>query len=103
VHPRETCDLHRTSSGWRIVEKADQWVDMPFDAGNFTTDTGTWTVAEADQNTYAYQIDGNKMTVSFDIRTSTVASSPTQLRIAVPGGRTIARTMQNRVLALNAG
>lgn len=103
LHPRETVDLAKTAEGWRLMEKADQWIDVTFSAGNFTTDVGTWTVASGDQNTYAFQLDGNMMTVSFDIRTSTVATAPTQLRIAVPNSRIIARTMQNRVLALNAG
>jgi hypothetical protein len=103
LNPRETVDLFKTAEGWRLMEKADQWVDVTFSAGNFTTDVGTWTVASGDQNTYTWQLDGNMMTVSFDIRTSTVATAPTQLRIAVPNSRIIARTMQNRVLALNAG
>jgi hypothetical protein len=103
IHPREVVDLFKTAEGWRILEKADQWVDVTYAAGNFTTDAGTWTVDSGDQSTYTFQLDGNMMTVSFDIRTSSVATSPTQLRIAVPLSRIIARTMQNRVLALNAG
>lgn len=104
LHPRESVDLHKNRDGlWQLVQKADQWADVTFAAGNFTTDVGTWTVAEADQTTLAWQLDGNKMTVSFDIRTSTVASSPTELRIAVPNSRTIARTMSNSIMALDNG
>lgn len=103
VHPRESVELLRTSNGWRIAEKADQWIDVTFAAGNFTTDTGTWTVASGDQTTYAWQLDGNKMTVAFDLRTTTVATSPTQLRIAVPASKTIARTVSVPVLAADNG
>lgn len=106
VHPREAVDLFRqVDGGWRLVasSKADQWIDVTYAAGNFTTNTGTWTVGSGDQTTYCYQIDGNKMVVSFDIRTTTVASSPVELRIAIPGGRTAARTITIPVVAINAG
>jgi hypothetical protein len=104
LHPRESMELQRIAGGgWRVIEKADQWADIAFNAGNFTTDTGTWTVASGDVTTLAYQLDGNKMTVSFDLRTTSVASSPTQLRIALPNGRIIARTMQNPILAKDNG
>lgn len=104
LHPRESVELFKNRDGnWQLVQKADQWADVTFAAGNFTTDVGTWTVASGDQTTYAYQLDGNKMTVSFDLATTTVATNPTQLRIAVPNGRTIARDMSNNVQALNNG
>ena len=53
VNPRESIELHYGVDGtWHILLKADQWVDVTFSAGNFTTDTGTWTVAAGDQMTY---------------------------------------------------
>lgn len=94
LHPRESVDVVKTATGWRLLEKADQWIDVTFAAGNFTANgAGTWTVQSADQGTLAYQIDGNKMTVSFFLNSTSVAGGPTSLQIAIPGGRTAARTM----------
>lgn len=106
LHPRESVDVIALSEGgWRVADagKADQWIDVTYSAGNFTTDTGTWTVASGDQAVYQYQIDGNKLTLNFRINSSSVATSPTQLRIAVPGGRTIARDAIVPLVAINAG
>jgi hypothetical protein len=107
VHPRETFELMRTAGAWRIVDRADQWIDVVYASGNFTAAGGsspTWTVEQADQVTLAYQLDGNRMLVSFDLRETSVSGSPTSLQIAIPVGRFAARTMQNRcALALSAG
>ena len=86
--------------GWRIVEKADQWIDVEYDAGNFTASGGTtpsWTVDEADQVTFCYQIDGNKMTVAFQFHTTTTSGSPTTLSVGIPAGRTAARAIRNAI------
>lgn len=106
VNPRESFDIYFETDGtWHIILKADQWVDVPYAAGNFTANGGgTWGVDSADVETLAYQIDGNKMTVSFEIYTSDVTSGPsTELRIAIPAGRTAARTTLNPVLTIDAG
>jgi hypothetical protein len=104
LNPRESVKLYRdTAEQWYIAEKADQWIDVTYDAGNFTTDAGTWTVDGADQVTYCYHIDGNKMTVSFEIHQTDVGAGPTQLRIAVPAGRVIARTTRNVMQYIDAG
>jgi hypothetical protein len=68
------------------------WTDVAFDANNFTANgTMTWTVASGDQNTYRYMLIGNTMFLSFKISTSSVtAPLNTQLRIAIPGGFTVA-------------
>lgn len=93
LHPRECCDILRTAEGWRIVEKADQWADVTFSAGNFTASTGDWTLTSPDQVTWCYQLDGNRMTASFELDSTTVSATPTELRIAIPLGRVSARRM----------
>lgn len=104
IQPRESVDLYReTDNTWHIILKADAWVDVPFDAANFTASAGTWTVDSADVITYSYQIDGNKMTVSFEIMNTDVSAGPISLRIAVPAGRTIARTTRNMCQIKNNG
>jgi hypothetical protein len=51
----------------------------------------TWTVGSGDVGIFSYTITGNKMTVSFDIATTTVGGTPSsKLQIAIPGGVTVA-------------
>lgn len=56
-----------------------------FSAGNFTSNSGTWTVAA--QTTYEYTVIGHKLTLNFFID-GTAASAGSELRIAIPGGFT---------------
>lgn len=53
-----------------------------FAAGDFTADTGTWTVASGDVVSMLYKLVGSFMWVSFFINNTTVATSPNTLRIA---------------------
>ena len=107
VHPREAVELEAiVGGGWRLITsgKADQWIDVAYSAGNFTASAGNWTVGSGDQTTYAYQLDGNKMTVAFEIYTSSVSAAPATLNIAIPGGKTAARTMRTALgVAVDAG
>jgi hypothetical protein len=95
VDPREAFTLARTAEGWRIVEKASQWSDVVFSAGDYTATSGSWTLTSGDVTTLAYKIDGNSMTVSFHLTDTTVSATPTGLRVAIPGGRIAARAMRN--------
>lgn len=74
---------------WRLVTH-DQgaYITPAFDAGNFTTDVGTWTVQAGDVFSYAYKLSGVSLHVILSIQVTTVATAPTQLRTAVPGGFT---------------
>jgi len=104
LNPRESVDIYRETDGtWHIILKADQWVDVPFAAGNFTASAGSWTVTSDDQHYFAYQIDGNKMTVDFEIHNTDVSAAPGELRITVPAGRTIARDARNPISVADAG
>ncbi len=71
------------------------WNDVPFSAGNFTAGgSQTWTVGNADQETYAYMIVGNTMTIAFYLNSTSVGGTPDpELRIAIPGGFTSGRNM----------
>jgi hypothetical protein len=110
LYPRESVTIYRSDENtWKIVEKADQWYDSVYAAGSFTTDAGTWTVDAGDVTTLTWQLDGNKMTCTFHLTATTVATNPTELRIAIPGldgvflTRTIARTTANPILAKDNG
>jgi len=60
------------------------WIDVPYSAANFTTNVGTWTVEAADLATHAYCLIGKTLLVSVYINGSSVAGSPTELRVAWP-------------------
>lgn len=79
------------------------WTSVAYAGGNFTADTGSWTVASGDQTQYAYVEIGKTMHVAIFLVTTTAASSPTNLRVAVPNGRTIARTIRGPFVGANAG
>jgi hypothetical protein len=77
------------------IAVAPAWTSPSFSAGNFTANNSmTWTVAEGDVGTYAYQIQGKRMVVSFVLSSTTVGGTPsTQLLIAIPASKTATKTM----------
>lgn len=71
------------------------WVNVAFNAGNFTANGGTtptWTLTSPDQVTFQYMyISENTMVVQVYLATTTVASvagAVTELRIKIPDSRT---------------
>lgn len=62
------------------------WNDVDFVAGHFAGGGAqTWTVASADQVTFAYGLMGKRLEVVFTIRTSSVGGvADPSLRIAIP-------------------
>lgn len=76
------------------------WTPVAFSAGNFTTDAGTWTVGSGDQLVYGYKIMDDMMFVAFTLNATTVATNPTQLRIAVPASKT-AKSRADGIASVN--
>ena len=70
------------------------WQDVPYDANNFTAPTGSWTVESGDVVTYRYMLIGETMFLSLILNGTTVGGTPAHLRVAVPGGFTIAKQTQ---------
>lgn len=105
LHPRESVDIYFETDGtWHIILKADQWVDVAYNASDYTTDSAAvWTVDGADIATLMYQIDGNKMIVAFEILSSDLSAGTQQLRIPIPAGRVSAREVQIPIRVLDAG
>lgn len=70
-----------------------EWTAVTYASGNFTAGGAqTWTVQSGDQAAYAYTLVGKTMVLTAQIVTSTIGGTPNpELRIAVPGGFTIAR------------
>lgn len=62
--------------------------NVTFSAGNFTADVGNWTLTAPDQTTFTYSITGKLMTVWWVLDTTTLSSTPTVLRIAIPASKT---------------
>lgn len=59
---------------------------VSYSAGNFSVPAGTWTVDSGDQQSYSYTLIGANMILNVRLLRTTTASSPTELRVAVPGG-----------------
>ena len=47
------------------VERMFDWTEVPYAAGTFSANSGTWTVAEADQKLYRFTKVGRTVSVNF--------------------------------------
>lgn len=82
------------------------WVDIAFNAANFTADAGSWTLdVSGDQVALYYWRPSPKwLGLWWTIGSSTISSSlATYLKIALPLGLTIARRFDNDCILINAG
>ena len=74
----------------RRVQKVQQelaWQSTAFAAGNFTANSGTWTVATADQKQYQFIKIGQFLVVNFFLEDTTTGSGMgNELRIQLPKG-----------------
>jgi hypothetical protein len=86
-----------------IFSAGPTWVNVTFNSGNFTASGSmTWTVASGDQGVYQWTEIGKTMHVAFEINTSTVGGTPsTELRIAIPNGRTASGTTSGTFAGLD--
>jgi hypothetical protein len=62
------------------------WTAVTYAGGNFTSDVGSWTVDSGDVKRNRYQIINKTMIWNLVIATSTTATTPGQLRVAIPTG-----------------
>lgn len=81
----EVLKINNGTPEWAPV---GEWVDVPYDAANFTADGGTtplWTVDESDVLCFRYSLLGKIVLIQVTIGTSSVSGSgPTELRIQMP-------------------
>lgn len=76
---------------WKLItHEQGAWITPPFDAGDYTASTGSWTVDAGDVNVCTYWLRGRTLSVNLDVGTTTVSASPSSLKRAVPGGFTVA-------------
>lgn len=76
---------------WYLVVDDDEitvlnmgaWFDFTYASGNFTSTSGTWTVASGDQVTFRAVQIGKTVIVTFDIQTTDVSGATSELRIEV--------------------
>lgn len=62
------------------------WVTETFAAGNYTANTGNWTVAAGNELTREYLIQGKRATVNFHVTATSVSATPVFLFMALPAG-----------------
>ena len=69
------------------------WKDVTYASGNFTANTGTWTVASADQQLYQFIKFGRFVALSFFLEDTTTGSGMgNQLQIQLPIGMSASTT-----------
>ena len=79
--------LEDTRQRLQAMEQQFGWQDVAFAAGYFTANSGTWTVASADQQLYRYTKIGRVLSLNFFLEDTTTGSGMgTQLRIKMPLG-----------------
>ena len=71
------------------------WTTPTFSAGDYTSDTGAWTVASGNVVTFRYIVVGKMMTVLLTIESSTITGTPGVLHIKIPGGYTSTKSVWN--------
>ncbi len=80
-------------------EASAQWRSVPYDSANFTaSDSMTWTVEEADQQTFKYMINDRTMTVSVTLNNTSLSGTASQyLLIKIPAGYLAGSSMANLI------
>lgn len=93
-----------TTQRWRgQVIYAGAFINVAFNAGDFVSQTGTWTVGSTDVGTFAYQQNGSVLTVALNIADSDLDTLSAELRIALPNSFVVKRTMLNVAIINDSG
>jgi hypothetical protein len=72
---------------WRLIQhEPGGWIPVPYNAANFGSNAGSWTVPSGSVSTYAYSLDGRTLSVSWFLNPTTIAGSPTILTLTLPNG-----------------
>lgn len=82
---------------------AGEWTVVAFNAGDFTASAGTWTVVGGNVLTLRWMRVKKTLWLSFAIVNTNVSNAGVTLRIALPGGATVAATTYNYCRAIDAG
>lgn len=93
---------------WRLIHhNQGAWIDIPFDAANFTADGGgTWDLSAPDQVLFAFMIVGKSIIISYQFENTTIPTPVSTILSAsfASTGYNATRVMSAKVaLALNSG
>jgi hypothetical protein len=85
--------------------RIDEFTTPAFNAGDFTAVGGgsAWTVAAANVSAFQYSRSGRRMFFSFRVSGTTVAGTPNELNILLPGNVTAAEDAENTIRIVNGG
>jgi hypothetical protein len=104
VAPGGWATYQHDGTAWILItHEQGAWVTPTYSAGNFTSNVGSWTVEAGDINAYAFRLSGRTLTVSWYLQTTSVTGTPTQLRIAIPGGFTAGKASLHPLVHDDAG
>lgn len=66
-----------TTARWRMIAHVQgDWIVPAYASGDFTSNTGTWTVQSGDRLGMAYYVEGRKITVTFQLDSTDITGSP---------------------------
>ena len=64
------------------------WTAAPYNAGDFTASSGTWTVDAGDVSVLRYTRIGKTLTVAINLANTTTSAATSVVNIKIPGGYT---------------
>jgi hypothetical protein len=79
------------------------WINVPFNAANFTANVGTWTVDAGDVYVQAYTLIGKTLIYSIGVASTSVTGSPAALRVALPSGLVAGNSMYTTCMIWDNG
>lgn len=89
-------------TNWKIIgHEQGAWITPTYAAGTYVPDAGTWTVDSGDVIAHKSRLSGRSLTFAVRIDTSSVASSPFDLRTTLPFGLKAAATTQDDALVFD--
>jgi hypothetical protein len=91
-------------AAWVLVtHEQGAWITPAYSGTNFTSNVGSWTVDAGDVTAFSFRLSGKTITVSWYLQATSVTGTPTQLRIAIPGGFTAAKSSLHPFVHDDAG
>ena len=74
-----------TTSRWRLTRhEQGAPIAVPYNSGDFTSTSGTWTVESGDDLAYSYFLVGRQLTVGLTLNATTTSNSGIRLFVTLP-------------------
>lgn len=103
---RALLEYDDTTDRWRVVVHEQGAAIAVTHANSNFTGAGTdadWDVAAGDQTTFTYRLRQRQLHIECTVVSSTVANTPADLRVTIPGGFTAANTVSSACYASDNG